>query len=80
MKEQAVRIESTHQEEFIAAVGSSLGADVGVEEGATDSIQGNAGRIAQAWVNGGGGSRVFSVYFWHSEGWTPRNEALLEAV
>ena len=23
---------------------------------------------------------VFSVYFWHSEGWTPRNEALLEAV
>ena len=24
--------------------------------------------------------RVFSVYFWHSEGWTPRNEALLEAV
>ena len=24
--------------------------------------------------------RVFSVYFWHSGGWTPRNEALLEAV
>ena len=24
--------------------------------------------------------RVFSVYFWYSEGWTPRNEALLEAV
>ena len=24
--------------------------------------------------------RVFSVYFLHSEGWTPRNEALLEAV
>ena len=23
---------------------------------------------------------VFSVYSWHSEGWTPRNEALLEAV
>ena len=22
----------------------------------------------------------FSVYFWHSEGWTSRNEALLEAV
>ena len=20
------------------------------------------------------------LYFWHSEGWTPRNEALLEAV
>ena len=25
-------------------------------------------------------SSVFSVYFWHSEGWTPRVEALLEAV
>ena len=24
--------------------------------------------------------RIFSVYFWHSEGWTPRNEALLEKV
>ena len=24
--------------------------------------------------------RFFSVYFWHSEGWTPTNEALLEAV
>ena len=24
--------------------------------------------------------RVFSEYFWHSKGWTPRNEALLEAV
>ena len=24
--------------------------------------------------------QVFSVYFWHSERWTPRNEALLEAV
>ena len=23
---------------------------------------------------------VFSVYFWHSEVWIPRNEALLEAV
>ena len=23
---------------------------------------------------------VFSVYFWHSEGWTPRSEALLEAL
>ena len=24
--------------------------------------------------------RVFFVYFWHSEGWTPRNEASVEAV
>ena len=53
---------------------------VGVEEGAIGSIPGNEGRIAQVWVNVRGGLRVFSVYFWHSEGWTPRNEALLEAV
>ena len=24
--------------------------------------------------------RIFAVYFWHSEGWSSRNEALLEAV
>ena len=24
--------------------------------------------------------RIFPVQFWDSEGWTPRNEALLEAV
>ena len=24
--------------------------------------------------------RIFAVCFWHSEGWTSRNEALLEAV
>ena len=23
---------------------------------------------------------VRGVYFWHSDGWTPRNEAILEAV
>ena len=45
-----------------------------------ESIPGNEGKMAQAWVNVRGGLRVFSVYFWHQEGWTPRNEALLEAV
>ena len=53
---------------------------VGAEEGAIDSISGNEGRLAQAWVNVGGGLAGFSVCFWHSEGWTPRHEALLEAV
>ena len=70
MKRQAVFV----------AVDSNLGAVVGAQEGATDSISGNEGRIAQAWLNVRGGVRVFSVYFWHSGGWTPRNEALLEAV
>ena len=31
-------------------------------------------------MNVRGGLRTFSVYFWRSEGWTSRNEALLEAV
>ena len=62
------------------AVDSNLGAVVGVKEGAIDSIPGNEGRIAQAWVHVRGGLRVFSVYFWLSQGWFPRNEALLEAV
>ena len=52
------------------AVDSNLGAVIGTEEGAAET----------AWVNVRGHMRVFSVYFWHTEGWTPRNEALLEAV
>ena len=62
------------------AIDSNLGAVVRAEEGAIEPIPGNEGRIAQAWVNVRGGLRVFSVYFWYSEAWTPRNEALLEAV
>ena len=41
MKQQAVRIVITHQEEFFVAVDSNSGAVVGVEEGAFDSIPGN---------------------------------------
>ena len=55
-------------------VDSNLEAVIGKEEGAVESIPGNEGRIAQAWVNVRGGVQVFAVYFWHSE------EALLEAV
>ena len=62
---------------FFVAVDSNLGAVVGVKEGAIDSIPGNEARIAP---NVRGGMRVFSVCFWHSEVWTPRNEALLETV
>ena len=50
------------------AVDSNLGAVVRAEEGTIDSISGNAERIAQAWVNVREGLRIFSVYFWHSEG------------
>ena len=40
----------------------------------------NEKRIAQSRVNVRGSLCVFSVYFRHSEGWTPMSEALLEAV
>ena len=33
------------------AIDSNVGAVVGAEEGAIESIPGNEGRIAQAWVN-----------------------------
>ena len=62
------------------AVDSNLGADVGEKEGAVTSIPGNEGRIAQVWVNVRGGVRMFAAYFWHTEGWISRNEAVLEAV
>ena len=57
------------------AIDSNLGAVVGAEEGTIESIQGSEGRIAQAWVNVREGLRIFSVYFWHSEGWTPRKRS-----
>ena len=43
-------------------------------------IPGNEGIIVQVWVNVRGGMRMFTAYFWHTEGWSPRNEAILEAV
>ena len=60
----------------------SGGVPVGVDSnlGAVESIPGNQGRMAQAWVNVRGGIRVFFVFIWHSEGWTPRNDALMEVV
>ena len=38
------------------------------------------GRIAKMWFNCQGGLYVFAVYFWHTEGETPRNQASMEAV
>ena len=62
------------------AVDSNLGTVVGEEEGAVTSVPGSEGGTTQAWATAQGCMRVFSLYFWCSEGWTPRNEALLEAV
>ena len=44
------------------------------------SISGNEGRIAQVRVNVHGGMRIVAAYYWHTEGWYPRAEAVLEAV
>ena len=62
------------------AVDSNLGAFVGAEEEAIKSIPGNERRIVQVWVNVRGGMRMFEAYLRHTEGWCPRNEAILEAV
>ena len=62
------------------AVDSNLGAVVGEKEGAVMSIPGNEGRIVQVWFKKRGGMRMFAAYSWHTEGWSPRNEAILEAV
>ena len=58
-------------------VDSNVGAVVGTNEGTVESIPGYEG---EALVNVRGGMRVFSVYFWHSERWTLRNEVLFLAV
>ena len=54
--------------EGFVEVDSNLGAVVGAEEGAIESMPGKEGRIAQAWVNVRGGLRIFSACFWHTEG------------
>ena len=79
MKMQAGRIANTSGGVFVAFDGN-LGAVIDTEEGGFESIPGNERRIAQAWVNVRGSMRVVSENFWHSEGWTLRNGALLEAV
>ena len=72
-----VRIKNIHQEEFFVPVDSNLGAVVGEKR---RSSYVNPRRIAQVWVEVRGGMRMFAAYFWHTEGWTPRHEAILEAV
>ena len=80
MSMPAVRTASTRREEFFVAVISNSGRALCKEEGAVTSITGNEGRIAQARVNVRVGMRVFSENIWQSEGWTPRIEAVMEAV
>ena len=38
------------------------------------------GRLTMAWVLIMGGLTVFSVYFYHTEEWTERNQQILEAA
>ena len=80
MKGQAVRIGSVRQEEFLWQSTATWEQLWEQKKEQFYQSQATMGRLAQAWVNVGGGLLVFSVYFWHSEGRTARNEALLEAV
>ena len=60
--ERASSEDRTHSSAGVfVAIDSNLGAVVGAEEGAIETIPGNEGRIAQAWVNVTGGLRIFSV-------------------
>ena len=43
----------------------------------TKAMSAHQGRIAMAWTPILRGLTVFSVYFYHSEGWTERNQQLL---
>ena len=47
-------------------IAQKVGVDVAEEE--------NRGRIAE------GGLYVFAINIWHTEGWSPRNEVLMETV
>ena len=46
----------------------------------TKAISAHQGRITMAWAPILSGLTVFSVYFYHSEGWTERNQQLLEML
>ena len=79
MKEQTVRIVGTRRVKILLQ-SIEIWEQLSEKEVAVTAIPDNEGRITQAWANVRGGRRDFSLYFWHSECWTPRNEALLEAV
>ena len=61
-------------------IDSDIDAVADKEEGAVICILGNERRIDHAWENITESIRGFAKQLWHSEGWTPRNEALMETV
>ena len=63
----------------------AAGTHVGLQyiAGATSwdfSPKGSEGRVSAAWLDAGGGIIVVSVYLWHTEQWSARNHAIMEAV
>ena len=50
--------------------------------GKVDGLEEHEGRIAHNWVKltTKVARTSLQLYFWHSSGWTARNEALMEAV
>ena len=63
-------------------VRSFMNSGVPFGDGHDLSPMGSAGRVSCTWLDGGlkGGVLLVSVYFWHSEGLTPRNMELLFAA
>ena len=50
------------------------------EEGAMRAIPCNGGRLLQAWITVKAGLQAFfDISFWHSEGWSQRDDRLFEA-
>ena len=43
-------------------------------------LEGNEGGVAEMWITCQEGTQVFTVYFWHSDGWSVRNETLMSTV
>ena len=65
---------------LFVAVDSNLGAPIGKEEGTFTTFPSNEARIDKAWGECQRRYAGLCRLLMHSEGWTPRNEALMEAV
>ena len=62
------------------AVKTEVASVIDTGGGKVESLLVNEGRTAQIWITCNGGLHMFAVYFWHSEAWRARSEALMQAV
>ena len=62
------------------AVGKLLESACTVKGDEVDTFEENEGRRAEPWANCLQGIHDFTMYFWHSEGWSIRSEELIRAA